>query len=195
MSLVVFDMGRRVETPVRPDKNRINPTLPSHAVSAIQGKNQEANQQGTPYRQDNHSHQHQPQPVAYVKDIMQRKVRWVSDETTIGSAWKLMQSTGFHHLPVIDADLKVCAILSDRDLLEHNMRSTVNWQDNILRFASRPVLCISEEADIRQCARTLLEYQIGALPVVNNEQLLCGIITRTDILQVISHYGPMELWA
>ena len=193
MALIVFDMGRRVETPIRPQKTRINPTQESEGVAPVSdqtadyGKSESYYQPARP--------QHHPQTVAYVADIMQRQVRWIFSDASVGDAWKLMQQTGFHHIPVVDQDLKISAILSDRDLLKPCIKQRINWQQPVLDYASRPVLCIAEDADIRQCARTLMEYNIGAMPVVNQEHILTGIITRTDIMRVISHYGPMELWA
>lgn len=193
MALVVFDMGRRVETPVRPQKTRINPTQESERIAPVSDQEAAYGKSSAHYQPSRQ--QHQPQAVAYVADIMQRQVRWIYADATIGEAWQLMQKTAFHHIPVVDHDLKISAILSDRDLLAPGLKRQIDWQLSVLDFASRPVLCIAEDADIRQCARTLMEYNIGAMPVVNHEHILTGIITRTDILRVISHYGPMELWA
>lgn len=194
MTLMVFDMGQRVETPVRPERTRIHPTEASQAVTSVAKQNAEYGKHSLPYQQPSRQ-QHQPQPVAYVADIMHRKVRWIDSSADLKKAWYIMQQSGYHHLPVVDANLSVCAILSDRDLLDNSVQQKLNWYSPVLDYASRPVLCIAEEADIRQCARVLLDYGIGALPVINQENILSGIVTRSDILQVISHYGPMELWA
>lgn len=194
MTLMVFDMGQRVETPVRPEKTRIHPTEASQAITPVAQQHGEYGKQSLPYEQPSHP-QHLPQPVAYVADIMQKQVRWIDSAANIHRAWQIMQQSGYHHLPVVDVNLCVCAILSDRDLLDSATKQQLDWQNSVLDYASRPVLCIAEEADIRQCARVLLDYSIGALPVVNQQNVLSGIVTRSDILQVISHYGPMELWA
>lgn len=193
MALVVFDMGKRVETPVRPEQKRIHPTSESQAISAVAGHSVQYGSTDTPYRE--HHAQHQPQPVAYVQDIMQPRVRWVDANASVADAWLLMKETGFHHIPVVDQQLKIQAILSERDLLHHSIQSTIKWHRNILEFATHPVLCIAAEADIRQCARAMMDYNIGAMPVLNEDHILTGIITRTDIIRLISHYGPMELWA
>ncbi len=69
------------------------------------------------------------------------------------------------------------------------------WRSNIMALAVKPVLCVLQDTDIRQSSRILYEYNIGALPVLNDNNELCGIVTRSDILRLLSHYGPMELWA
>ena len=194
MSLIVFDMGRRVETPVRPEKFRVQPLQPTPRAEAV-GKATDQYEQTQDNAQGFASSQHTPQAVAYVQDIMQRDVRYIHSDASLMHAWELMKHSGFHHIPVVSDDLSVCAMLSDRDLLERSLTPPMPWQDNVLTLASRPVLCIADSADIRQCARTMMEYRIGALPVIGDDNLLSGIITRSDILRVISHYGPMELWA
>lgn len=193
MALVVYDMGKRIETPMRPEKTRINPTVASQAVNPVANQNADYGDHAAAYQQQ--QPQHQPQPVAYVSDIMQTPVRWISTKASIGEAWKLIQQSHFHHIPIVDSELRISAIFSQQDIVYHCADGSIDWQQNILNFASRPVLCIAADADIRQCARSMLDYDIGAMPVLNQDHILSGIITRSDILRVISHYGPMELWA
>ena len=67
--------------------------------------------------------------------------------------------------------------------------------NSMMDVAAHPVVCVLQSTDIRQASNILYEYDIGALPVLNDEHQLCGIITRSDVLKLLSHYGPMELWA
>lgn len=75
MSLIVFDMGRRVETPMTPERFRINPIHASSATSAVNHATEAYTQQESYATLG--EHQHQPQAVAYVADIMQRKVQYI----------------------------------------------------------------------------------------------------------------------
>jgi predicted transcriptional regulator len=64
-----------------------------------------------------------------------------------------------------------------------------------MQFATQQVFCFSPYTDIRQATRILYEYDLGALLVISNEHELLGIVSRTDIITAVSHYGPLELWA
>lgn len=199
MALIVFDMGRRVETPVRPAQHRVRPLSASSATRKIERTDM-------PHGNDAaiHAYQHQeersPDPVAVISDIMHRDVRTLPPSASLQQAWDMLQKTGFHHLPVVDEQYRVLAMFSDHDLLKALVRQPsatlpAFWSANVMTIAVKPVLCVLQNTDIRQSSNLLYEYDIGALPVLNDQHELCGIVTRSDILRLLSHYGPMELWA
>ena len=131
---------------------------------------------------------------------MHREVRTLAADTSLAEAWEIIQQTGFHHFPIIDSERHVLAMFSDYDLLHALAKRPAStqasfWKSNVMGIAVRPVMCVLENTDIRQASNLMYEYNIDALPVLNNYNALCGIITRSDILKLISHYGPMELWA
>ena len=193
MSLVVFDMGRRVETPVQPDRLRTQKTA---ATSPVQDDHPATHSyEATADSAYQHSEQRPPQPVAYVQDIMSQQVEALSPNDSLGLALRRFRHNSFHHFPVVDEHLQVHGILSDRDVLNALIENNDIQHHPVSRYASRPVVCIRPQADIRQAAQTLYQYNIGALPVVDDQQQLCGILTPSDILRTLSHYGPMELWA
>lgn len=199
MALVVFDMGRRVETPLRPQQKRVQATEATAGVHPI--SHTDASHSGEAalqaYQQQKEKH---PDAVGFIREVMHREVRTLPPSATVQQAWDLVQKTGYHHLPVIDENRQVLAMFSDFDLLQALARQPAStlplfWSSNIMTLAVKPVLCVLQDTDIRQSSRILYEYNIGALPVLNNNNELCGIVTRSDILRLLSHYGPMELWA
>ena len=59
----------------------------------------------------------------------------------------------------------------------------------------RQVLSAQESTLIRHLAKAICNHRIGALPVVNAENRVLGIVTRSDILGAIVNEAPLELWA
>lgn len=45
---------------------------------------------------------------------------------------------------------------------------------------SQPVITVQEDASLEQVARTILENDVGGVPVVNSEGQITGIITESD---------------
>ncbi|MCB2385353.1 CBS domain-containing protein [Thalassolituus alkanivorans] len=204
MSLIVFDMGIRVETPLRPDKNRIKATAASSAVQKVRpGDSQSPAERQAQQVLEHYAHpQKTPDSIAFAADIMHTPVLTLTPDDTVQDGWNKLAESGYHHLPVVDQENKVLAIISDRDLMHALMQKNIRpgnsediWENNILNYAIHPVICVMKNADIRQTSNILFEYNIGALPIIDDHHTLCGIITRTDILKLLRHYGPMELWA
>ena len=204
MSLIVFDMGIRVETPLRPDKNRIKATAATSAIQPVRtGDSQSPAERQAQQVLEHYAHQQKtPDSIAFAADIMHTPVMTLTPDHSVQDAWNKLAESGYHHLPVVDDENKVNAIISDRDLMhalmQQNSRSTGLpdiWENNIMNYVVHPVICALKTTDIRQTSNILFEYNIGALPVIDDNHRLCGIITRTDILKLLRHYGPMELWA
>lgn len=205
MSLVVFDMGQRVETPIRPQNRRVNASQASASVAAI-------NAQQTGFNAANHGTQkhaiqayteqqeRHPATVAFIRDILHRDVKTLDPQATLADAWQKLQQTGHHNLPIVNEQRQVLAMFAEGNLLRALVKQQQQpiddfWSTNIMQLATRPVLCVREQTDIHQTSQLLYEYNIGALPVLTSSNELCGIVTRSDILRLLSHYGPLEFWA
>lgn len=217
MALIVVDMGRRVVTPQKSDRrgsikikaskassplDQFNHFLPNDAqqqyaesVARKAGKQSAPEHEHIdPYRAQQEA-QKEPSQVSLLSDIMSTEVTTLDQNATVADAWQLFQQHGFHHIPITDNDNTVLAMLSDRDILQGPGKQENINSENIMRFATRQVFCFSPDTDIRQATRTLYEYDLGALPVISDEHKILGIVTRTDIIKTVSHYGPLELWA
>lgn len=208
MALIVVEMGRRVITPQKSERrgtvktqatksspaideyHRLSPSapLPHHPNASEQAAD--------PYSiQKQRQAQKNPSRVSLLAEIMSVQVISLSPKATVADAWQLFQHHGFHHIPIVDEENTVLAMLSDRDILQGpGAQKNINLE-NIMQFASHQVFCFSPDTDIRQATRALYEYDLGALPIISNDHELLGIISRTDIIKTVSHYGPLELWA
>ena len=56
----------------------------------------------------------------------------------------------------------------------------------ISRLLKREVISINENKPLYNAIKILAKYNIGALPVLNSNNMLCGIISERDILQQLS---------
>ncbi len=57
------------------------------------------------------------------------------------------------------------------------------------------VLSASADTDARYIARLFVEQRIGALPMMNDQQRLAGMITRSDILKAVMIHFDLSLWS
>ena len=108
-------------------------------------------------------------------------------------AWQKMQTLNIRHLPVLK-NKKLTAMVCERDLLLYVMDAG-QLPKTLDAILVKQVHAALPETDIHQLAHLMFDEHIGSLPIVNTEQNVLGIVTRYDILKVMSAYGPMEYWA
>jgi CBS domain-containing protein len=115
-----------------------------------------------------------------VSDIMRRNPVAIHPHALLAEADEVMQRQGFHQLPVVEGG-KLVGILSKRDLQAH----TGYWTHTKVDAAMTPgPLTVAPGATVLEVARLLIDKQINSAPVVESERLI-GIVTRTDLLQVL----------
>lgn len=61
-------------------------------------------------------------------------------------------------------------------------------------FMKSKVLTAAPTAEIRFAARVMFEEKIGALPIIEDNGALIGIVTRSDILKALVNLPPLEMW-
>lgn len=106
-----------------------------------------------------------------------------------------MQEKRIRHLPVVQ-DGKVVGILSDRDLLRVGRVLPSGELDFMRRHAGdimtlSPIVC-APDASVAEAARIMTTEKIDALPVVAGGRLI-GLVTSTDLLQLLIHRGEDRL--
>ena len=135
-----------------------------------------------------------------VKDLMTRKVVYISPNTTIAHAADMMREQKLHRLPVIEND-QLVGLVTEGTIAEASPSKAtslsiyeMNYLLNKTKVGDvmiRDVVTISQFASLEDATYLMLKNKIGILPVVDNEQLY-GVITDRDIFKAfleVSGYG------
>ena len=136
--------------------------------------------------------------VLRVKDVMSRDVQVVRRNDELSVADTLMKQARIRHLPVLDEDGLVCAVVSQRDLFRGALLRALGYgaraEEAMLRQVavkeamSAEAVTIDPEASVADAARVMVERKIGCLPVVESEKLV-GIVTETDFVKLVADAG------
>jgi magnesium transporter len=94
-----------------------------------------------------------------------------------------------YSLYITDASRHLTGILSLRDLV------TADPEDRLGDVMTREVVSVATEADQEDVARVIQRYDFLAVPVVDREQRLVGIITVDDVIDVIEQEATRDLYA
>lgn len=123
------------------------------------------------------------------RDIMTTSPICVTIRTRLGEAIEVMHENDIRHLPVLDGE-RLVGILSDRDLralwdpaLDVRVGDGRVYDRRVSDFMSSDLITIAEEDDIDTVIDTFLDHKVGAVPVVDADGTLAGIISYLDILQ------------
>lgn len=129
-----------------------------------------------------------------------REVVTVAPDASVDHAISVMEEFNIHHL-VVAANGEVLGILSDRDvllstgwMLNCERMATVGGRAEIIgptrvdQIMARHPITLTNSSDALDAARRMVEYKIGALPVMHLGRLI-GLVAETDLLRWLSDLG------
>ncbi len=124
--------------------------------------------------------------------LMSSPVVTIAPDATLADARAAMLRAHVHHLLVSDRG-RIVAILSDRDIA-HRLGRTAEQslasrhedsvlQRRVLQVAAFNMATVPASAPIEEAAAHILEHGISALPVVDAQGEVVGIVTTRDLLR------------
>ncbi|MCL4503916.1 MAG: CBS and ACT domain-containing protein [Deltaproteobacteria bacterium] len=127
-----------------------------------------------------------------VQDYMSKDLITINEDTSIMKASKLMKQKGIKHLPIMRKG-RLMGIVSDRVLKEatpskattldiHEMYYLLD-QIKVKSLMPKRLYTIGPEQTVEKAAAVMLKHDISALPVVDQEGNLEGIISKGDIFR------------
>ncbi|MDH5183923.1 MAG: CBS domain-containing protein [Gammaproteobacteria bacterium] len=146
---------------------------------------------------------HEREKAIYASQIMTNSVVTVSDKLLLSAAWNLLEEHEFRHLPVIsENDGLLVGMVTEHDFMMSatdigglppliNSHAQIQFVSQLM---SSPILSASIDTDIHELAKVMYERHIGAVPILDKQGELAGIITHRDILKALVKTEPLELW-
>jgi len=106
---------------------------------------------------------------------------------TVKSALNLLAKHNVSGMPILKKDTKkVVGVLTRTDIFKNAD------EEQLALIMSKEVHSVTNDQDIKDAAKLLLEKRIHGLPVVNKKKNLVGIISPKDILKVLSDKNERE---
>ena len=130
----------------------------------------------------------------FVSRSMTRRVVTVGPETSVFEAQELMAKNRVRHLPVVEDVDKLIGIVSDRDIRSalpfHSFKDGISPEERakledlrVKDIMTRKVFTISPGYTIQDALLMIQNSKVGALPVVDDEGRLKGILSVRDLLR------------
>lgn len=143
-----------------------------------------------------------------VRDIMTRDPRKVAADTSLSDAARLLLSSIFTGLPVVDHDNRPIGVLTQGDLIRKGglplrlgllAASDQEHRDALLNRLSSlrvdevmtsPPVTIAADRPLTEAVALMLEKDVKRLPVVNENGHLIGMVSRLDIFRTVMRESP-----
>lgn len=94
-----------------------------------------------------------------------------------------------YYLYVTDSSRRLTGIVSLRDLVIAAPDTT------LAEIMTRDVVFVHTDTDQEEVARTIQRYDIVALPVVDSEERLVGVVTVDDVIDIIEREATEDIYA
>jgi acetoin utilization protein AcuB len=119
-----------------------------------------------------------------VEDVMTKRLIMVRPDQTFADVVSLMANHSFRHFPVVESPGRLVGVISDRDILRAVARIK-DWNSTYVhQFMSRDVVAVKPHTRLSHATGKMLSKRINCLPVIEDDGMICGIITTTDLLKV-----------
>jgi acetoin utilization protein AcuB len=133
-------------------------------------------------------------------DVMTEDPATIAMTATVGEAARLLHTLDVRHLPVVDEDGTLVGMLSDRDLRalafpevigeEYMGEIQTALEAPISSIMSSDVVAVDVEDDVSLIIELMLDHKIGAVPVVDSDESLVGIVSYVDLLRQLLPVDP-----
>ena len=124
----------------------------------------------------------------------------IGTDASLGDAAGAMLELGVRHLPVIDEDFRLVGMISERDLRSRLGTDFIDWTTAAQSNLGEPVgnIMVPDPVFVRthntlaEALDLFTDERIGAVPVVDDEDRLVGILSYVDVLVWLRDSARMQ---
>jgi len=126
-----------------------------------------------------------------VRDWMSKPVVVVDPDTSVSYALTLMRRRKIHSVVInVDEAKLIFGIITATDIRDKIIAANRNPAETHVReIMTAPVVCADPDWSLQQCSIKMQELHIHHMPVANEDGVLVGIISATDIFTAAEEIG------
>lgn len=131
-----------------------------------------------------------------VHELMTRRAITVVEETPLKEAARIMLNHRISGMPVVDSVGRLVGVVSEGDVAHQEsirrpgsglmsmFKATKRIAETVGEAMTAKVVSVDPDVDHTQAARMMESAGVKRLPVVDHDNMLLGIISRSDLLRV-----------
>lgn len=121
-----------------------------------------------------------------LNQIMTKKTVSVSRDTSLLNAREVLLKYKLKRLLVLDSKKRPVGIITEKDIA----KTVYSLGDKPIKsvlvggFMSKNLITVRKNSSIYDCAKLMKRHKIGSIIVLNNDDTLAGIVTKTDLASI-----------
>lgn len=117
-----------------------------------------------------------------VRTHMTTNVITLKPESTLGEVRKILLEKHIHHIPIVEGK-KLVGVVTSWDLFKLGKSAAEYENMQVKEVMTTKVATLDPNQHLGAVAEVLTKHLFHAVPIVNDENELLGIITSTDIIR------------
>ena len=118
-----------------------------------------------------------------VRELMTQDPVCCTPETSLQDVAKMMVANDCGEIPVIQAaqGRKLVGVITDRDIVCRAVAEGKGSTTKVENCMTRDIVTVTPETSLEDCRLLMEENQIRRVPVVDANNVCCGIVSQADI--------------
>jgi len=125
----------------------------------------------------------QTEGVNFVSEIMSANVVTIYQDASVFKAAKTIMESSFDHLPVVNTENSLVGIVTSWDISKAVAEDKFDLVEDVM---TRKVTTARADEKVSVVARRIEQNGVSAMPVLNNNKNVIGIVTSDDISKLIA---------
>jgi CBS domain-containing protein len=121
-----------------------------------------------------------PREEMAISEVMTRGVETVGPDQTAREAANFMLNTNAGSIPVTEGD-RLIGMITDRDIAVRGVAKGNGPETPVRELMTNDAVCASLDNDVEEVATKMIEAQVRRLPVIDEQERLCGIVSLGDL--------------
>jgi CBS domain-containing protein len=115
-----------------------------------------------------------------VSEVMTRDVQTVRPDQPVQQAANFMLSADAGSIPVTDGD-RLIGMITDRDIAVRGIARGYGPDTPVRELMTDDLVIVRMNDDVEEAAAKMSEAQVRRLPVLDDQECLCGIVSLGDL--------------
>jgi CBS domain-containing protein len=115
-----------------------------------------------------------------VSEVMTSDVQTVTPDQSAREAASFMLRAEAGSIPVTEGD-KVIGMITDRDIAVRGVAEGRGPDTPVRELMSDDIICARQDDDVHEIAQRMSKEQVRRLPVLDENDRLCGIVSLGDL--------------